>query len=95
MKLTREEVLHVARLAMLQISEEETAMYTEQLNSILEYANQLNKLDTSDVMPTAHAVPLKNVLREDAVRPGLPQEEVLANAPEAEEGMFRVPKVIE
>lgn len=95
MKLSREEVMHVAKLAMLQVSEEETELYTEQLNSILEYAEQLKKLDTSDVMPTAHAVSLKNVFREDRVKPCLPREEVLANAPQAEEGMFRVPKVIE
>jgi aspartyl-tRNA(Asn)/glutamyl-tRNA(Gln) amidotransferase subunit C len=95
MKITREEVVHVAHLAKLYISEEEIGRYTEQLNAILEYAGMLNSLDTKDIAPTAHVLPLKNVFRADETRPCLSRDEALANAPKAEEGMFRVPRVIE
>ncbi|MCL5981114.1 MAG: Asp-tRNA(Asn)/Glu-tRNA(Gln) amidotransferase subunit GatC [Firmicutes bacterium] len=95
MKITREEVVHVARLAMLEISGEEVALYTEQLNAILEYADKLKSLETEGVEPTAHVLPLRNVFREDEIRPGLPREEALANAPAEEEGLFRVPRVME
>lgn len=95
MKITCEEVVHVARLAMLEISGEEVALYTEQLNAILEYADKLKSLETEGVEPTAHVLPLRNVFREDEIRPGLPREEALANAPAEEEGLFRVPRVME
>lgn len=95
MKITREEVAHVARLAMLEISGEEVALYTDQLNAILEYADKLKMLETKGVDPTAHVLPLRNVFREDEIRPGLPREEALANAPAEEEGLFRVPRVME
>ncbi len=95
MKITREEVAHVARLAMLEISEQETRLYTEQLNAILEYADKLKKLETEGIEPTAHVLPLRNVFREDEVLPCLPREKALANAPVEEDGMFRVPRVIE
>jgi aspartyl-tRNA(Asn)/glutamyl-tRNA(Gln) amidotransferase subunit C len=94
-KITREEVAHVARLAMLEISEQETRLYTEQLNAILEYADKLKKLETEGIEPTAHVLPLRNVFREDEVLPCLPREKALANAPVEEDGMFRVPRVIE
>jgi len=94
-KITREEVVHVARLAMLEISGEEVALYTQQLNAILEYADKLKSLETEGVEPTAHVLPLRNVFREDEIRPGLPREEALANAPAEEEGLFRVPRVME
>jgi aspartyl-tRNA(Asn)/glutamyl-tRNA(Gln) amidotransferase subunit C len=94
-KITREEVVHVADLAKLNISEDEIGLYTEQLNAILEYAGMLNSLDTKDIIPTAHVLPLKNVFREDEIRPCLSRDEALANAPKVEEGMFRVPRVIE
>lgn len=95
MKISREEVAHVARLAMLEISEQEAALYTEQLNAILEYADKLKGLDTKGVEPTAHVLPLRNVFREDEVLPCLPRDAALANAPAEEDGMFRVPRVIE
>lgn len=94
MKISREEVEHVALLARLELTEEETVLYTKQLNSILEYAVMLQKLDTSNVIPTAHAVQLYNVLREDIVRPSMSQEKVLLNAPDAGEGFFRVPRIV-
>lgn len=95
MKITREEVAHVARLARLEMSEPEMDQFTGQLNAILQYADKLNEIDTKDILPTAHVLPLKNVFREDKTHPCLPNAKALANAPEAEDGMFRVPRVIE
>lgn len=97
MKITRNEVDHVAKLARLELSEEEKDRFTGQLESILEYIGQLNRLDTKDVPPTSHVLPLKNVWREDAMRPCPPavREALLANAPEREGNFFKVKKVIE
>lgn len=94
MKISREQVEHVAKLARLELVEEEITTYTEQLNSILEYAAMLERIDTEDIQPTAHAVPLHNVLREDVIKPSLEREKVLVNAPEAEDGFFKVPKIV-
>lgn len=94
MKISRQEVEHVALLARLELSEQEIELYTEQLNSILDYAVILEQLDTEKVVPTAHAVPLYNVLREDVVKPSMSQEKVLQNAPDSEDGFFRVPKIV-
>jgi aspartyl-tRNA(Asn)/glutamyl-tRNA(Gln) amidotransferase subunit C len=95
MKITREEVAHVAKLARLDMGEDEMDQFTGQLNAILEYAGKLNHIETKDIVPTAHVLPLRNVFREDRVRAGLPRQEALANAPDEEDGMFRVPRVIE
>ncbi len=81
-------------LARLELTALETEEYTRQLNSILDYATMLEKLDTANVMPTAHAVPLYNVMRQDVVKPSMKVEKVLANAPDAENGFFRVPKIV-
>ncbi len=94
MSISREEVLHVAHLARLEFSEEEVELFTTQLADILNYVAQLNELDTSNVEPTYHAIPLSNVFREDEVRESFPVDEILANAPERENGFFVVPKVI-
>ncbi len=94
-KITIEQVEHVANLARLRFNEEEKQWLAEQLGKILEYIEQLNKLDTDDVPPTSHVIPVKNVVREDVVRPSLAQEEALANAPSPENGLFGVPKIIE
>ncbi|HHV63938.1 MAG TPA: Asp-tRNA(Asn)/Glu-tRNA(Gln) amidotransferase subunit GatC [Peptococcaceae bacterium] len=94
MKISRKEVEHVALLARLKLSEEEINLYTEQLNSILEYAAKIQEIDTENVAPTAHAAQLFNVFREDEVKPSLAQEKVLENAPEAENGFFRVPRIV-
>lgn len=94
MKISREQVEHVAKLARLELAEEEIAANTEQLNSILEYAAMLEGINTEDIAPTAHAVPLYNVLREDEIKPSLDREKVLANAPEAEGGFFKVPRIV-
>ncbi|MDR3542465.1 MAG: Asp-tRNA(Asn)/Glu-tRNA(Gln) amidotransferase subunit GatC [Desulfosporosinus sp.] len=93
MTISREDVEYVATLARLELTEQETQEYTEQLNSILGYAAMLERLDTDGVLPTAHAVPLHNVLREDQVGPSIRQEKALQNAPDADEGFFRVPKI--
>ncbi|MEO3945714.1 Asp-tRNA(Asn)/Glu-tRNA(Gln) amidotransferase subunit GatC [Gorillibacterium sp. CAU 1737] len=95
MSITAKEVEHVAKLARLELTEEEKAMYTEQLNAILKYAEKIGSLDTDGVEPTYHAVELANVLREDEVRPSLPIESVLLNAPEEEDGQIKVPAVLE
>ncbi|SHN86810.1 aspartyl/glutamyl-tRNA(Asn/Gln) amidotransferase subunit C [Desulfitobacterium chlororespirans DSM 11544] len=93
-KISREEVEHVAFLARLALTEEELVTNTEQLNSILDYAAMLEKLNTDDIKPTAHAVPLHNVLREDQVKPSMAREKVLANAPDAQDGFFKVPRIV-
>jgi len=85
----------VARLARLELSGEERETFGNQLEQILTYMEQLNRLDTTGVEPTSHAIPIYNVFREDEVRPSLSQEEVLAIAPEEEEGHFKVPRIIE
>jgi len=95
MKITRQEVEHVALLARLKFSETEKERFTSQLNSILEYMDQLKELDTSQVEPTFHAVTRKNVFREDRVLPSSPQDLALSNAPDGDRGFFRVPKIIE
>lgn len=91
--ISRGDVEYVAALARLELTEQEIQEYTEQLNSILDYAVMLERLDTEDVVPTAHAVPLHNVMREDQVTPSIKQKKALNNAPDADEGFFRVPKI--
>lgn len=95
MKISRQDVENVALLSRLEMTAEELDAYAGQLNAILEYADVLNKLDTQGIEPTAHVLPLKNVMRPDAVKPSLPRDEALANAPEAEDGYFKVPKIME
>ncbi|MDI3280469.1 MAG: Asp-tRNA(Asn)/Glu-tRNA(Gln) amidotransferase subunit GatC [Bacillota bacterium] len=93
--ITKADVEHVAHLARLKLSEEEKEAFTRQLNAILEAAGKLQELNTEGVEPTAYAIPMQNVFRPDEVRPSLPRELVLANAPDAVDGMFRVPKIME
>ena len=95
MKITKEQVEHVAKLARLAITEEEKSIFSEQLSSILTYVEQLNRLDTSKVEPTSHVISMQNVFREDRVKDSLPREEVLAGGPETSEEFFRVPRIIE
>lgn len=95
MKITKKDVEHVAKLARLRLTEEEKEKFGEQLSEILEYVEKLNVLDTAHVEPTSHVVALKNVMREDEVKPSLPVEEVLDNAPAREGKYFKVPKIIE
>jgi aspartyl-tRNA(Asn)/glutamyl-tRNA(Gln) amidotransferase subunit C len=95
MKLTREEVLHIARLARVALTEEEISRMSEQLSNLLEHFEVLQKVDTEGVAPTAQSVTLQSVMREDAVAPSLPPEDVLANAPRREGDCFRVRAVLE
>ena len=95
MDITREQVEYVAKLARLAVSEEEKAVFGKQLSSILTYVETLNRVDTTDVEPTSHVIPMQNVLREDAVKPSLPHEAALSNAPDADSNCFRVPKIID
>lgn len=92
--ITRDDVAHVARLARLTLSDDELDTFTGQLASILGHAADVEALELDDVPPTSHPYPLENVLRPDEVRPGLDRDEVLAEAPAAESGMFRVPPVL-
>lgn len=89
------DVEHVANLARLELSEDEKAQFADQLNAILKYAEKLNELDTEGVPPTSHVLPITNVMRDDVNRPSMPVEKVMANAPDEEDGMFRVPAVLE
>ena len=93
--ISREEVQNVARLARLHLTDEEAERMREQLDAILAYIDKLRELDVEGVEPTAHAVPLVNVMRDDALSPGLPQEAALANAPDRADDFFRVPRIIE
>lgn len=95
MSITIQDVEHVAALARLTLTEEEKEQFTGQLNAILKYAEQLNKLNTDDVEPTSHAMPLVNVLREDVEKESLPVSKVLLNAPDEEDGQIKVPAVLE
>ncbi len=94
MAIDRAAVDHVARLARLSLTEEERALFTEQLRHILEYFTRLGELDLSAAPPTGHILAASPAMREDEVRPSLDRAEVLAAAPEAEEGFFRVPPVL-
>ena len=91
MAITRDEVLHVARLARLELTEEEVERFTEQLSAILEAVAKVSELDLSEVEPTAHPLDVVNVWAADEPRPSLPHEEALANAPDGEAGFFKVP----
>ncbi len=95
MKITRKEVDHVAHLARLEISGEEVDVLTDQMNDILEYIGKLNELDTDEVEPTCHAVEVTNAFREDVRRKRFTVGDALANAPDSDDGNFKVPKVIE
>jgi aspartyl-tRNA(Asn)/glutamyl-tRNA(Gln) amidotransferase subunit C len=95
MKLTLEQVRHVANLARLSLSPEEERRYTTQLSAILEAVEQLQALDVSGVEPTSHATLAESLLREDALRPSLPPEAALANAPARVGTAFAVPKILE
>ena len=91
MAITREDVLHVAALAQLELSEQEIARLTEQLGDILEAVGKVSELDLSDVPPTSHPLSVVNVFRPDEPRPCLPLEDIFANAPERDGDHFRVP----
>jgi aspartyl-tRNA(Asn)/glutamyl-tRNA(Gln) amidotransferase subunit C len=95
LKLSHEEVKHIAKLSRLALPEDEAVEYASQLSQIIEYVEQLNNLDTSAVEPTSHVIPLHNVLVEDLPGISLPREQALQNAPDSNGKFYRVPKIIE
>ena len=95
MSLSLEQVEHIAQLAHLSLTAQEKQRYREQLSAILDYAERLQELDTDSIPPTASVLPVDSVMREDQVRPSMSRDDLLSNAPAAEEGMFRVPVVLE
>jgi aspartyl-tRNA(Asn)/glutamyl-tRNA(Gln) amidotransferase subunit C len=93
--ISRDEVLRIARLAKLKLTDEEVALYREQLGRILAYFKKLEELGTANIEPMEHVLEIQNVLRADEPRPSLPQDEALASAPQRRDGFFEVPQVIE
>ena len=92
--ISRDDAAHVARLARLDLTDDELERFTGQLGAVLEHAADIAALDIADVPPTAHPLPLVNVLREDVPVPSLDRDEVLAQAPAAEDGRFKVPRIL-
>jgi aspartyl-tRNA(Asn)/glutamyl-tRNA(Gln) amidotransferase subunit C len=95
MKITKEQIQHIAVLSRLNLSEEEKDLFGSQLSSILDYVDQLNELDTRETEPTSHVLSLSNVMRDDILTSSLPGEEALKNAPSRSENFYRVPRIIE
>jgi aspartyl-tRNA(Asn)/glutamyl-tRNA(Gln) amidotransferase subunit C len=95
MALSREEVEHIALLAHLRLTEEELDRFRGQLESILDYASRLNRVDTSSISPTTTVLPLRSILREDRVQASLDREDAFLNAPQRDRDMFRIPPVFE
>jgi aspartyl-tRNA(Asn)/glutamyl-tRNA(Gln) amidotransferase subunit C len=93
-RITTEDVAHVARLARLELRADELERFTEQLDDVLGHAADVEALDLDDVVPMAHPIPLRNIVRPDIVTPSLDRDEVLAQAPAAEAGQFRVPQIL-
>ena len=93
-RISPADVAHVARLARLELTVEEQERFAEQLGAVLDHAADVESLDTEGVPPTAHPLPLHNVLREDVPRPSLDREEVLAQAPDVEQHRFKVPSIL-
>ena len=94
-KLTEEQVRHVTKLARLKCSDDEIKEFTDQLGAILEYVAQLEEVDTENVEPLAHCLPVHNVFRQDEVKPSLSNDAALANAPQRDGEFFSVPKVLD
>ena len=93
-RITLEQIRHVAKLSRLALSEEQLVRLAPQLESILQYVAKIDEVEVSGVEPMAHALPLRNVMRDDVVEPSLPLEKVLMNAPETDGPFFKVPKII-
>lgn len=94
-RISVDQVKHVAHLARLAVTEEEAEKFKRQLDQIITFAEQLNELETENVEPTSHVLDIRNVMREDAAKPGLPNEEVLKNAPDHQDGQIKVPSIME
>ncbi|MEA4892730.1 MAG: Asp-tRNA(Asn)/Glu-tRNA(Gln) amidotransferase subunit GatC [Peptococcaceae bacterium] len=95
MEITKETVTHIANLAKIKLSPEETQRLAAEMAGIVDFADKLAELEIEGVEPTTHAVKVQNVLRDDQVKPSYPREKLLANAPERDEACFIVPKVVE
>jgi aspartyl-tRNA(Asn)/glutamyl-tRNA(Gln) amidotransferase subunit C len=93
-RISTADVAHVARLARLALTNDEVERFTVQLGAVLEHARDVEALDTAGVPPTAHPLPLRNIFRDDVVVPSLDRDEVLAQAPDTENGLFRVPRIM-
>lgn len=94
MAITLDDVDYVAKLAKLQLADDEKEDYAQKLNSILHYMEQLQDIDTKDTPTTTHVLPLENVFREDELKEGLSLDKALANAPDTQDGYFKVPKIM-
>lgn len=95
MRISKEDIEHISSLARLSLTEKEKELFGSQLSSVLDYMEKLNELDTTDVEPTSHVLPLSNVMRDDVPQPSIPREDTLLNAPDHTDKFFRVPKIIE
>lgn len=95
MNISKKDVQHVANLSRLSLSDEETSLYTGQLNSILEFVEKLNEIDTTDVKPMSHALDITNALRADEVNESVSSDLALKNAPDPQDNQFKVPTVME
>lgn len=95
MSIKKEDVKYIARLARLELKEKEIDYFAGQLSSIIDYIGQLKEVDTSGAEPTSHVLSVQNVFRKDIVKPSLKKEDVLKNAPSKEDGLFKVPRIIE
>lgn len=95
MRISKEEIEHIAMLARLKFTSEEKELFVSQLSSILDYMEKLNELDTKDIEPTSHVLSLINVMRDDIMVESIPQEEALMNAPSRTDKFYRVPKIID
>jgi aspartyl-tRNA(Asn)/glutamyl-tRNA(Gln) amidotransferase subunit C len=93
--ISREEVAHLARLSRLAVTDAELDMFAGQLDVILQAVARVGEVTAGDIPPTSHSVPLTNVLRDDVPRPGLPHDAALAGAPDADQGRFRVPRILD
>ena len=94
-QITKEEVVHVANLARLSLTDEEIEKFGKQMSAILEHASEVSKIDPRGVVPTSHPLKMENVLREDVVGLSLTQEQALSGAPNAQEGRFMVPQILD
>ncbi|MFW6256781.1 MAG: Asp-tRNA(Asn)/Glu-tRNA(Gln) amidotransferase subunit GatC [Bacillota bacterium] len=91
--ISKEEIMHIAELARLELTEDEIDMFTRQLGDILDSFEKLDELDTEKIEPTAYTIPVRNVMRKDQVEESLERDQVLKNAPDKREGQFRVPPI--
>ena len=94
-KIDQSQVIKVAKLSRLDLTEDEVQEFTGQLSAILDYVEKMNELDTTGVEPLAHCLPVSNVLREDSAKESLGTEKVLANAPQSDDEFFKVPKILD